>query len=272
MTVLVALIGLPVLFHCWDKLAGLPSVARTASYVLAGIAACILPWFGFITYLVTTDDAGVKTTALFQRQSCKWSDIKGLSRRSTMNWLRYVIELENNSQISFPTLLIRCDDLVSEIRSRLPAGTAAARSVYRTFHNDPVAFLLQALQAGAGIFFMAVCWLFFVNMPKKGDPTDAILMASFCALATAVLAWRTFVVSLMPKAILLQPDQLSVRTLFFERNLPWSEVNSVTPPSPLLPEGFMLKTRRGSFLVGSGMDASDELQAAIKSKLQPKSS
>ena len=67
----------------------------------------------------------------------------------------------------------------------------------------------------------------------------------------------------MPKAVQLDPAQLTVRTLFFERRYGWDEIISVKPPFPLLPEGFILKTKKGSYLVGTGMNAADELQETV---------
>jgi hypothetical protein len=95
------------------------------------------------------------------------------------------------------------------------------------------------------------------------NKTDLLTLLAFCVVLTIALVWRTLVVVLMPKSIELTQSGIVLQTLFFEKRMDWSDIRGTRIPFPILPEGFMLNTKHGSFLVGSGVDASDELKEAI---------
>jgi hypothetical protein len=267
MSVLIVLILLPILLQIMGKFGLMPMGAKVVVSALTVISLCILPWFGFITYQVNTDAQGMTTLAVLARHFCEWQAIKGLSRKSSNNWVRYVVEYEGG-ELSFPTLLKSCDGLVQEIRTHLPGGSGVVANPYRMFKCDAVALLVQALQSAAGIVFVCIGWFLFAGtMMRGGHNGDSAMLAAFCAACTLVFVWRTFVVALMPKTVELTPDQLIVATQFFQRKYPWSEVLSVQTPFPLLPEGFMIKTKKGSYLIGVGMEAGDELEDALRAKV-----
>jgi ABC-type multidrug transport system fused ATPase/permease subunit len=274
MTVLIVLIAAPLALLIAGKLLLLPRTAQIVLWVAEAVSLGILPWFGFITYQVTTSDTGLNAIALFLKQSCSWNQIKALSRRSTHNWSRYVVELESNSELTFPLVLESCDELVAQIRAHLPAQAqgASRANLFRSFRTDPIAILFQFLQAFAGMGFISICWLFCASVVRTTNMADTTTIVAFCVATSAVLGWRTWMVSLMPKAVQLDPAQLTVRTLFFERRYGWDEIISVKPPFPLLPEGFILKTKKGSYLVGTGMNAADELQETVNAKIAKGSS
>jgi hypothetical protein len=138
----------------------------------------------------------------------------------------------------------------------------------RLFRNDPVALVFQFLQAAGGLFFIFISWVFYADLAKSSTPTDSYTVLGFCILCTAALAWRTFVIALMPKSVELSKENVSIRTVFSQKSYSWSDVLAVKQPFPLLPEGFILKTKRQSYLIGAGMDAADELHDAIKAKCE----
>jgi hypothetical protein len=270
MAVMIVLISAPITLLVVHKLFLLPRTAQIVLWGAAAVSLCILPWFGFITYKVTTSDTGLNAIALFLKQSCSWNQIKALSRRSTHNWSRYVVELDNNSEVTFPLMLESCDELVAQIRAHLPASARGVSdpNAPRSFRTDPIAIVFQFLQVFAGVGFISISWLFCASIARTTtNKVDTITILAFCLAASLVLAWRTWMVSLMPKVVQIEPAQLTIRTLFFERRYAWDQVVSVKPPFPLLPEGFILKTKKGSYLVGTGMNAADELQEAVSAKI-----
>lgn len=265
---LVMLLVMPAMLHFAGKLALLPQTGKIAVFALAVVALCILPCFGFVTFLVTTSSAGLTTIAAFSKQSCRWDEVREISKRSSYNWLRYVVELENKTTLTFPVLLNSCDQLVAEVRSHIPgAGAGVPRSPYRAFAADPFALAFQLLEAFVGVFFLFICWVFCASVMKGTNSSDVVTIVVFCVVCSIALLWRTYVVALMPKVVNLEPDRVSIRTLFYEKHYDWADMVSVKPPFPLLPEGFMLKTRKGSYLIGSGMNQSDELQQTISQRL-----
>src|SRR5215470_610973 len=104
LTVLIVLVSLPFAFTSVGKFAALPPGGKVLLIALSVLSALLLPFYGFITFLVRLDDAGLCFRSLFRKQVCKWSDIKGLSRRATFGWLRYVVEVEGGD-VTFPVWL-----------------------------------------------------------------------------------------------------------------------------------------------------------------------
>jgi hypothetical protein len=266
-SVLILLVALPILIQVMGKMSLLPIGGKAVLIGLAIIALCVLPFFGYITYQVNTDDAGITTLALLSKHSCLWHEVKALTRKSSNSWVRYVVE-HDGGELSFSPLLRSADVLVQEIRAHLPDGSGIASNPYRMFQSDPSAFMVQCVQSLAGIVFVCIGWFLFAGTTSKaGHSGDAEILFGFCAVCTLVFIWRTVVVALMPKTVELTRDQLIVRTYFSEQRYPWGDVKSVSAPFPLLPEGFLIKTKKFSYLVGSGMEAGDELEEAIKAKV-----
>lgn len=270
LTVLVLLVCLPLLLWGTGRLAPLPMAGKAVIFTLSGLALLVMPWFGFITYQVTSSQAGLLALSLFKKQSCQWQQIRGLSRRCTNNILRYVVELEDKSEFTFPVLLKNCEALVDEIKQHLPKGShnGGMRNPYRLFRTDPLAMGVQFAQAFACLFFILVIWIFCTNTLRTTHNSDAYVVLAFSIICSAALGWRCFVVALMAKTVELTRDAIVVSTLFFQKTYPWNEVKSVKMPFPLLPEGFILKTKKFSYLISTGMDAGDELQDAIQGRLE----
>lgn len=267
----VILIGIPPALLLLGRMQTLPFAGKVVFSAMAVIALVLLPFYGFVTYQVRTDQQGITSTALFVKHFCAWEKVRSLARRSTWTWLRYVVEFEGG-ELSFPVMLKNCDALVDEIRAHLPQG-APSHNPFRVFRIDGAAMILQVLQALYGLIFIAITWSFFAALTHSNNSnlSDTSMILAFCLVATGILLWRTVMVLLMPRSVQVKPDELVVSTYFFEKNVPWDAVLTVKQPSPFLPEGFILKTKSGSFLVGSHINSADELQETIKQHVAPES-
>jgi hypothetical protein len=270
-SVFAIFLALPLVLLLLGKLWALSLTHKLIVAILGLIGLVMLPVYGFITFKVTVTADQLTTHCLFQRHSCLLSQIKGLARRSNWNWIRYVVEFDGGD-LTFPIWLKNCDELVDFVRQRIPGGSAGKRSVLgRHFKLDPVAIIFQVGQATAGLVFIGVVWFFAASLYRSGTAgitaTDEMLVIAFAAIISAILLWRTIVVALMPASIEIRGDELILHTFFFEKKLPWEQVKAVKEPFPLLPEGFMVHTKKGSFLIGNGMDSADELADAIKEKI-----
>jgi hypothetical protein len=269
--VLLGMVAIPAYLVASGKFPSFRPHVQGMFITLGVVAVAILPWFGFITWLVTTNENGIATHALFKKQFCTWGQIKGLTRRATWNWQRFVVEYEGG-ELTFPVLLNKCDALVAEIRSHLQPGASgggvggAGTSTERNFVYDPVAMSLQVIQSVAAVIFVGLFWLFFTSKTQHFKPgsNDAICLFIFCDIASLIFLWRLWAVAFMPKSVAVTKQELIVRTHFNERHISWSEVLAVGLPLPLLPEGFTLKTKKGSILIGSGMDSADELHEIVQ--------
>lgn len=256
---------LPIVFLCLGKFQILPLPWKIAFSVMAFGALAIVPFYGFVTWKVRTDDEGLTAVTAFKRKTIAWPDVRALVKRSNWNFPRYVVEA-TSGEVSFPVLLESLGELLERIKEHLPAGSASFNP-YRKFKQDAVLLSVHMAQAAAGVFFLAVLWFFYAASLKKGNQADSVIVLAFCIVASAILLWRTLMILFMPLEVEVKLEFVVIRTCFFTVALPWEKIVSVKPTIPLLPEGFLIKTTKGSYLIGNGMDRSDELEQALAEKL-----
>ena len=267
-SVLAILVLLPLGTLCVPQLQGLALMPRVAIYVLSALALVILPFYGFLTWRITADDRGLGTISLFKRQFVEWEKLEKLSFQRTFTWRRYLVDFEGG-QLTFPIWLNGVRELVQVIRGHLPAKAAAA-SGQREFKQGKLGLIFQFFRVLLGFGFLAVFWLFYasVSQTRSINAGDSALVLIVCLLATLLIGWRSLVVALVPRSIELTDGGVIIRTCFFERKLDWAEVRKLTPSHFMLPDGLMLKTRAGSFLITEDLEAVDELEEAINARLK----
>ncbi len=266
-TVLILLLLLPIVLVVFGKFAAISITAKIVLSTLALLAACVLPVYGLITYKVRVEKDAVITYSVFKRRVCRLALLKSLTRRSNWNVVRYTAEYEGG-EISFPIWLDRCERLVAIIREHLPKG-ASSLNPFRRFKQDPISLIFQVGQAVLSLIFIGVVWCFTLALQQSGRHTaaDIGLLIVFALVISAVLFWRSYVIALMPCSLEIKPEHFVVRTWFFEKRFLWTDLKAVSEPYPLLPEGMIIRTTAGSYLVGNGMDSADELEATLKSRI-----
>lgn len=266
-TVLILLVLLPLALLVFGKFAAISITGKIVLSTLALLAVSILPVYGLITYKVKVEKEAVTTYSAFKQRICRFALLKSLTRRSNWNVVRYTAEYEGG-EISFPIWLDRCEKLVAIIRDHLPKG-ASSLNPFRSFKQDPISLVFQIGQAVLSLIFIGVVWCFTVALQQSGQHTaaDIGLLITFAFVISALLLWRAYVIALMPCSLEIKPEQFVVRTWFFEKNFAWADIKAVSEPYPLLPEGILIKTTAGSYLVGNGMDSADELEATLKSRI-----
>lgn len=271
-TVMILLLLLPLILHLLGHFTGLPATFKVVLIALAIIACLTLPAYGFITHSVLVEDEGLRARALFRQERCSWRSIKAVKRRSNWNWQRYVVE-HDDGELSFPIWLNEVDKLVETIRSRLPqsAGGRSSSSSLSRFSQDPIALTFQLVQAFIGIAFAVVFWSFFLDLRASVHKSeDMLIVLIFCVLISALVVWRTIMILLMPRQISVSPGELTLQTLFFKRSLTWDQVLSVKATMPLLPDGFLIRTKKWAYLIGAGIDGVDELVETLASRIPQK--
>ncbi len=268
LTVLFILFVLPGILMLTGQFQHASITGKVVLFSLSLVSAVILPAYAFITWRVKIDQNGLTTMSLAKKEHCAWSSIKRISRRSNWNWVRYVVE-HQGGELSFPIWLNQVDDLLEIIRQHLPKGSGA-NNPFRKFSQDRISLIFQCVQAALGVGLVIVFWFFFAELAQRQstNQTDLSMVFVFCLIITIMFLWRTSVVFLMPKSVELTPSGIIIDTMLFSRRITWQNVLKITPSYPLLPEGFMLATERGSFLIGNGMDSADELVASLKGKIE----
>lgn len=256
---------LPIILLCLGKFQILPMPWKVALSIMAVLSLAVIPFYAFVTWKVRIDDEGLTTFTAFKRKSIAWPDLRGLVKRSTWNFPRYVVE-GTSGELAFPVWLESIAELLETIKVHLPAGSASFNP-YRRFKQDALLLGMHMAQSAGGLVFIGVLWFFYAASLKKGNQGDSIMVLTFCIIATGILLWRTFMVLLMPLSVEVKLEFVVIKTCFFTVALPWADIISVKPTMPLLPEGFLIKTRKGSYLVGNGMDRSDELEQALSEKV-----
>lgn len=268
-TVLLILVTLPAILALTGHFQTSPMTAKFLFLTLSLISGLILPAYAFITFVVVVDKYGITAMSLAKHQRCEFHQMKRMSRRSNWNWVRYVVE-HQQGELSFPIWLVNCEELVETVKGKLPTGSGLPNP-FRKFSQDKISLLFQCMQAMLGVGLVVVFWIFFSELAREKftNQTDLAIVLGFCVIITLVFSWRSVVVFLIPRSIELTPSGIIIDTMAFSRKIGWQNVRSLKPAVPLLPEGFMLTTGKGSFLIGNGMDSADELVSAIQTKLPP---
>jgi len=263
-TALAIVALLPVIILCLGKFQLLPLAWKVALCIMSALSLGLIPFYGFITWKVRTDETGLTAVTAFRRKTIAWGDVRSLVKRSTWNFPRYVVEAPTG-ELSFPVWLDSMDELLERIKTHLPTGSASFNP-YRMFKQDPVLLGMHMAQGAGGLLFIGVLWFFFAASLAKGNQSDSIVLLIFCVIASAILLWRTFMILFMPLSVEVKLEFVVIKTCFFQVAVPWHDIVSVAPTIPLLPEGYLIKTKRWSYLIGNGMDRSDELEQALKDK------
>lgn len=241
-----------------------------AALVLLSIAAAfLLASYGFITYKVAVGEDGLKLLSAYKKQEVAWSEMTSLGLKTSFGWRRYLIATTGDSA-TFPIWLTNVQELVQIIRSRLPnrGRSEAARS--RVFRQHSVGLVMQLGKLVLTVGFIILFWWFFVSLVKSArhDQGDIAIILGACLILTLLMLWRIWLIVFMPRSVELTDDGLRFTTWFFERPALWSETRLVNAPPLLLPEGELLKTPAGWFLLSADLEAFDELQYEVAGQLE----
>lgn len=255
-----------------------------ALILLAVGAACLLPSYGFVTYKVSVDDdEGLKLLSAFKKQLVEWNEITSLGLKTSFGWRRYVISTTGESA-TFPIWLSNVQELVATIRSRLPERGMSEAARQRVFQQHPVGLVMQIAKLGVTVIFIALFWYFFTTLIKSSrqEPLDVAIILGACLVLTALMLWRIWLIASMPRRVEVHNDGLQLSTWFVQnRPVLWAETRIVNAPPLLLPDGTLLKTPGGWFLLSADLESFDELQyevdrhlavnkEPVQTQLQPK--
>lgn len=270
-TVLFILLFLPLVLWLLGRLAALPRLIQVLFFALSGVALIALPLYGFLTFAVRVDDRGLTSVSFFRRRFAEWWQMKALRFRASGFWRRYVLTSEGG-EIAFPAWLNQQQELVELIRSKLP-HQGGGESRLRIYRQDTVGLAYQLLRIALGATFILVFWCFYAQVGTAGSTStaDRALLLVVCVLATVLVGWRCLAIASMPQWVQLTRSELVIGSGFAVRRLPWEQVKKLAPTFFLLPEGYILRTGRGSFLLSDSLDGADELIEAIREQLAGKS-
>jgi hypothetical protein len=265
-TALLLLICVPLFSLLHGDLRHASAITRSLCIGMAVVSAMVLPAYGFITYKVQVTDNDLRTFSVFKKQFAIWSDMTTLQLRTSWGWRRYVVETVNG-ELTFTTWMNELPRLCETIRSRLPnggsAGIGGGGPGNRVFNLAPSALVIQGLNVLASVAFIAICWLFFANLQGHSSHItqgDRVVILVACLIFTSVLMARIIFYVWAPRRVISDDAGLQVRGFFAEHTYPWSQIKSVHQAMFLLPEGLLIKTERGPFIIGDQLDAFDELQ------------
>lgn len=269
MTVLAALLLLPVAIGLHPALQKLPLAHKILAGCVALCAACLLPLYGLINWVVHLDDKGITARSLLAKRFVPWEHMRKLSLKSSWSWRRYVLNYDGG-EISFPIWLGDVKRLVEEIKQRLPEREARGqKSSASTYSQDLFGLAAQIARCAMECLFIAVFWGFALSLShSKGvSHGDFVLVLVGCIAATVVVGWRIFLMATTPRKVQLDDAGVRLYSFFYERKVGWSQLRGLTPSSFLLPEGLVLKTAKGWYFLSAGLGAIDEMESELKRRL-----
>lgn len=269
-TVAFLVLLLPLAIWFLPQLQQLAPTLKAIGYVMSIGALFLLPLYGFTTVEVVVDDKQITTISLLKRHSCLWTDIQKLQLKTDWGWRRYVVEYEGG-ELTFPAMLYKIDELLQIIRQHMPQVKTKGGGP-RLFHQGAQAVAWQYVQLVLGLAFACLLWWFFATtgISKSTQFADMTLILFVCMVFTGILIWRAFTIITMALSIEVLPAELKVKTWLGEHNIAWKDVAELKPALPILPDGMMLKTNRGGFLLSDNLSDADELKGAITNRLGTK--
>lgn len=264
---LIVFLCLPFILLFANLMAQLDLVVKAAVILGSVFSFLMLPAYGFITWQITVTETGIVGWSLIKRRQLNFNQLLKLIRKSNFNWQRYVLTYDEGD-ITFPLWFERLDDLIKRIREHLPDDLSPGLSGPRLFRQDTISFLMQFSQVALGLILTGVATYFaaYYFSSNKVSELDGLLIMVFVLVLGLSMFYRAIVVILMPFKILLAESGMELTTLFFKKHIDFKSLETLTASSPFLPEGFMLETNVGSFLIGGGFDSLDELVEDLRSK------
>jgi hypothetical protein len=254
----------PLIATIFGYLSKFPSFVQFGAVGVSVFAWIIFPIYGFITWAVISDQTGITVRSFFQKRFCKWEDIKSLKLLSRWNGREYVVATKQGDNLNFPVWLNNCSTLVEQIRELLPSSGEAIPPPTHFRHGAyPLGVLL--LRTFFELVFAGVFWYFVFEtfFPKSENVFDRVFVIAFAGLLSVGVLFRVVRIALMPFEIEISEGALVFKSPFYKLQLPWGEISKIIVAPPLLPEGYILKTKRGEFFISATIEASDELAAQI---------
>lgn len=263
-TVLSILLVMPVFLLVGGQFAGLPRPLQILALALPCVSLLALPCYAMMTWAVQAGEDGLTAVSAFRRRFVPWQAVRGLSLKASWSLRRYVVELDSG-EISFPVWLDSVGELVALIRDRLPPGSDR-RAGPRLYGQDWLGLAHRLVRVMLGLIFIGVFWAFFahVGLSASANQSDRIILLLAALCLSGIVGWRSLSILLMPRSVLVDDGGLTVTTLFSKKAVPWSSVRGVSQPFFLLPDGTVVETAAGRFLLGDDLDDADTLIESIR--------
>lgn len=257
---------LPLSYFFIDTVRHLPLALQIAGIVAAVTAIVVLPFYGLVVWHIRIEEDCITLQALRRKHKLGWPAIAHLSLRTTLKSPEYLLTT-NEGQFYFQARFERQEELVAAIRKHLPNGGRIALTLNAFVQSKVILWL----EIGKVIFcfgIIVVAWSFYaqVGLSHHTSVADSVLLASACVFGTAVVLARGIAIFFMPKEIQLQKDQVRIRLLIGQRNLSKADPCKVTSPLFFLPNGIVLKSPRGSFLITDRLERYDELREELEQR------
>lgn len=264
---LIIFLCLPFILLIANLMAELDLVVKIAVILGSVFSFLMLPAYGFITWQITVTETGIIGWSLIKRRQLNFNQLLKLTRKSNFNWQRFVLTYDSGD-ITFPLWFERLDDLIKKIREHLPVDLSSGVSGPRLFRQDTISFFMQFAQVVFGLMLTGVATYFaaYYFSSNRVSELDGLLIMVFVLVLGLSMFYRVIVVMLMPFKIQLAENGIELTTLFFKKQIDFESLETLTASSPFLPEGFMLETDVGSFLIGGGFDSLDELVEELRAK------
>lgn len=262
---LIIFLCMPFILLFANLMAELDLVVKAAVILGSVFSFLMLPAYGFVTWQITVTETGIIGWSLIKRRELSFDKLIKLTRKSNFNWQRYVLTYDSGD-ITFPLWFERLDELIKSIREHLPVDLSPGGGGPRLFRQDTISFFMQFSQVAFGLVLTGVATYFaaYYFSSNKVSELDGLLIMVFVLVLGLSMFYRAIVVMLMPFRILLVETGLELSTIFFKKRIEFNSLQQLTASSPFLPEGFMLETTSGSYLIGSGFDSLDELVEQLR--------
>lgn len=268
LSVLVILILLPPGLLLANQFFNLHIIVRVALCILAPLSLIGVWGVGQIPFKLILDNSALSTVALLRRERVEWEKMLTLRQGSKIGFRRYQIK-HADGELSFPCMFGKADQLLEEIRARLPNRGRSITGDAQVFRLPLIGFIFELGKLLLQAIFSILFFCFFFSQLKSGSSSkeDLLIVAVAAVAFVASVVWKIVQTFRFPHEIESSPLGLQLKPILGNKEgsrLSWNEIRDLRAAGVLYPDGVFISAGKRNYLLSSGLDGFDELCEEIK--------
>ena len=261
LTVLVILTLMPIFLMALGYFNKMHIVVRVILLVFCPLSLWGIWALAQIPFKLVITESELTARALLKKWTLGWTELSMIKLCNRYGLRQYVLT-HAGGELSFPSLFNRSDELLRQIRAKLPNRGRSTAGDAQTFKMPAFAFALEIgkllLQAGFAVLFFY--FYFSLTKSSKSSQEDLLIVLLAAIVFAAAVIWKSWQTMRLPHEVKIDTDGLKLAGPCLKNKiLSWNEVEKLESLSLLFPDGMRLCAGKKSYLIGANLDGFDEL-------------
>lgn len=271
LTVLIILCILPLGLLISHQFFSLHLVVKIAVSCLSPLSGLGIWGLLKIPFQVKLSESGVSVRSLSKKETVPWENLLSIKQTSNYGLKQYSL-VHKGGELSFPRMLNNVSELLGAIKSRIPGKQSATINDGKIFQIPKISFFVDCLkwvlQAAFAVFFAQFASSLAIS--AKNTQTDLFIIYLAAVLIFMAVFWNLSQLLKMPQQIVLDQEGISFKSLLRKSRIFWTEIKGVQVAGVFYPEGLLLSSKKGAFLLSANTNEIDELSEIVSEKLSHK--